>query len=163
SRNRLWTAGSRDGGATFPCVAIVTPPGDESWSSLGHALAVAGGNVYWAWLTDEYDLVARRSNDAGRSLLPAEKVLDNPSTDFAGAPELRASGNRGVLLYGKESRPYNEQQHKIDFGYEPEALVTADGGASWSTRHLGDEGSRCVGDVGCGAPYSLIFEGQDVY
>ena len=38
SRNRVWTAGSRDGGRTFPCLAMVTLPGDgvNGGGSLRH-------------------------------------------------------------------------------------------------------------------------------
>jgi hypothetical protein len=161
-RNRLWTAGSRDGGRTFPCTALVTPPGDESWWSWSHTLALSGGNVYWAWINDEYELFVRRSNDAGRTLQPAERLLDKPYSDFPGTPTLRAGGDRAVLLYGTEYRSYDEAKHVGVFGYEPEVLTTGDAGVSWTTHHIGDEASRCIGDF-CAPPYSLIFQGDDVY
>jgi len=162
AKQRLWTAGSRDGGRTFPCVAIVTPPGDESWWSWGHAIAVAGQNVYWSWLTDDFDIFARRSNDAGRTLEPAEKVLDNPYYEYPGNPALVATGDHAVLLYEKEYRWENPEQHRTDYGDEPEALVTSDKGASWAKVHLGDEASRCLGSP-CATPYATAVSGSDVY
>src|SRR3712207_1406085 len=85
-KGRLWTAGSRDAGRTFPCQAIISAPGDPTFGGGTYDLAVDGPRVHWTWMTDQYDIYARRSTDAGRTLGPVQRVRDGNAADYPGVP-----------------------------------------------------------------------------
>ena len=163
NRGRVWTAGSRDGGRTFPCMAVVSSSGDEADGGGDYSLVVDGPRIYWVWLTDEFDIVTRRSIDGGRTLEPPVKLIDSPGRqDYPGVPTIRAKGGTVAIAYSKQFTMPREDKTGTDWGYEPEVLSSTDGGTTWTTSHIGDEATRCIGNY-CAAPYGLDIDGDDVY
>jgi hypothetical protein len=161
TRNRLWTAGSRDGGRTFPCTAILTGPGDKVRGGGEHSLAVDGDHLYWTWLAWDGDLFARRSLDGGATLEPIQELYDAP--DYPGTPTVRADGGVVAITYGKQYPSVPRADHsENDPSFAAAVLVSRDGGASWAAHEVADEASRCVGQS-CMAPYALAVEAGKVY
>ena len=166
NKDRIWTAGSRDGGRSFPCMAQITIPGDYNDGADGgsdYDLAVDGDTVYWTWLTNGMDIMVRRSTDAGRTIEPAQRIFDNPEYwNYPGTPRIAADDGVAGIVFSKEFRMPRENRTGTDFGWEPEVLTTGDRGASWTHHHIGGEGSRCVGDY-CAAPYGIDVDDERVY
>ena len=90
-RDRLWTAGSRDGGRTFVCQAVITRPGTADapapTTSRSTARACTGSGC------GDFDIYTRRSSDAGRTLEPAAAARRQPG-DFIGRPQHRRRRRR---------------------------------------------------------------------
>ncbi len=161
-KGRMWTAGSRDGGRTFPCMAIVSPPGEEADGGADYSMAVDGDHIYWAWLTG-FDIMLRRSVDGGRTLQAPVKIHQGAGpTDYPGVPNVIADHGNVVVSYSKQYTLPREDKTGTDWGFEPEVLSSQDGGGSWHATHIGDEGERCVGNY-CAPIYGLASSGEDFY
>src|SRR4051812_10573165 len=103
TKNQLWTAGSRDGGRSYPCMAMITVPGDGSDGGGDYSLAVDGDHVYWTWLTDGFDVWTRASRDGGRTLEGAQRVYDSPGRwDYPGVPTLAAGDGLAAIAFSKQ-------------------------------------------------------------
>ena len=162
NRNRLWTAGSRDGGRTFPCQEQITVPGDYIAGGGSYSLAVDGPRVHWAWLTSGYDVMTRRSPDAGRTLEPEVRVYTPKRYEYPGVPTVDADGGVVAIVHSEGFEMPREDGSGIDYGKEPVVFSSRDGGASFSQQEIGTEANRCVGDY-CAAPYGVAVSGLDVY
>ena len=128
NKDRVWTAGSRDGGRTFPCMEQITVPGDFIDGVEGggdYDLAVDGDTVYWTWLTYGLDIMVRRSTDAGRTIEPAGGSTTTPSTGTTracrGSPPMTAWPGSS---FSREFQMPRENRTGTDFGWEPEVLTT---------------------------------------
>jgi hypothetical protein len=164
NKDRVWTAGSRDGGRTFPCMAEITVPGDRVDGGGDYDLAVDGDTVIWTWKAEYgWDIWTRRSTDAGRTIEPPAMVYENPeSWNYPGSPQIAAGDGVAAIVISKEYRMEREDRSGTDFGWEPEALMSSDRGASWSHQDLGGEESRCVGDY-CVSTYTVDIEDARAY
>ena len=160
-RNRLWTAGSRDGGATFVCQATINRPGEYLWGGT-FDLAVDGPRVHWAWLTEDFDVYTRRSTDAGRTLEQPHEVRDGTAADPPGSPNIDAYGGVVAITTSQMYRMPRADHTGTDFGDQPVLTTSQDGGRTWAEQNIGRPSDRCVGDY-CSAPYSLDISGADVY
>ena len=160
-RNRLWTAGSRDGARSFVCQAIITSPGTPTEGG-SYDIAVDGPRVHWAWLTDGYDIYTRRSTDGGRTLEPASQVRDASPSDFAGSPNIDADGGIVAITSSQLYRMPRADHTGTDFGYQPVLTTSQDGGDTWAEQNIGTPSDRCIGDY-CSSPYALAIDGLDVY
>ena len=164
NKDRVWTAGSRDGGRTFPCMAQITVPGDYHGVDGGgdYDLAVDGDTVYWTWLTtgstSGSPLDRRRPDDrAGR------RDLRNPEYwNYPGVPRIAADDGVAAIVV---------QQGVPDAAREPHGHGLRLGARGPDDRRprrdldhedIGGEGSRCVGDY-CAAPYRIDVDDGRVY
>lgn len=134
---QLRTAGSRDGGRTFPCQARVSRVGDEP---NRFDLAVDGDAVHWAWNSGKDRVVIRRSEDAGRTL--AEPV--EAASGF-GTPRVVADGGKVVVVHGQDTT----------------VTSSTDGGRTYGTQILSTESTKCP-DHYCGDPYGADIDGERV-
>ena len=124
NQDRLWTAGSRDGGKSFPCMTVISSPGDESDGGGDYSLTVDGDHVYWTWLTDGFDIVTRRSTDGGRTIEPAVKRFDSPGRHvYPGVPTVKADNGNVVIAYSTQYVLPREDKTGTDWGFEPQVLV----------------------------------------
>jgi hypothetical protein len=162
-KSNLWTAGSRDGGRSFPCMALVSEPGTGIEAGGNYSLALDGDRVYWTWLTEGFDVWVRSSRDAGHSIEGPQKLYDSPGRwDFPGVPTVAAGDGIAAVAFSKQYTMPREDHTGTDWGFEPEVRVSTDNGTSWTAQHVGDEGQRCVGNY-CGAPYGLTIDDHRVY
>jgi len=160
-RNRLWTAGSRDAGRTFPCQAVITAPGNPTEGG-SYDLAVDGPRVHWVWLGDDFDVYTRRSTDAGRTIGQVQHVRDGSPADFIGAPNIDADGGVVAITTSQMYRMPRADKTGTDFGHQPVLTTSQDGGDTWAEQNIGSPSDRCIGDY-CSAPYGLDVDGLDVY
>ncbi len=160
-RNRLWTAGSRDGGRSFVCQAVISSPGTPT-NGGSYDIAVDHQRVHWVWLTDGFDVYTRRSTDAGRTLGPVELVREGSAADFIGAPNIDADGGVVAITTSQMYRMPRADRTGTDFGHQPVLTTSQDGGDTWAEQDIGTPADRCIGDY-CAAPYALDVDGLDVY
>ncbi|MDA0167841.1 PKD domain-containing protein [Solirubrobacter taibaiensis] len=158
SANRIWTAGSRDGAQSFTCFATVTEPGDGAHR---FDVAVDGQHVYWSWMSQADDVMVRRSKDAGRTLEPVAVVYEAGREGRPGLPALAADGGTVAIVFGQRFAMPREDGSGVDSGWEPRVAMSSDGGATWATKAVGGEATRCV-DFYC-ADYSADVDGGRVY
>ncbi|MTD45079.1 hypothetical protein GKE82_12450 [Conexibacter sp. W3-3-2] len=133
---RLRAAGSRDGGATFPCQARVSRVGDRV--DERYDVAVDGTSVHVTWLSTGDELRYRRSVDDGRTL---DEPLTFPASGLS-VPRIAAEDGHVVLVHGPDAV----------------VLASADGGHSFGSRTLADASTRCP-DHHCGDPLGLDLDG----
>jgi hypothetical protein len=164
NKDRVWTAGSRDGGRTFPCMAEITVPGDRVDGGSDYDLAVDGDTVIWTWRSEyTLDIWTRRSTDAGRTIEPPAMVYRNPEKwNYPGVPRIAAEDGVAAIVISKEYQMPRQDRTGTDFGWEPEVLTSNNRGASWTHEDLGGEGSRCVGDY-CVSTYTVDIEDGRIY
>ena len=164
NKDRVWTAGSRDGGRTFPCMAEITVPGDRVDGGADYDLAVDGDTVIWTWRSEHtLDIWTRRSTDAGRTIEPPAMVYRNPEYwNYPGVPRIAAEDGVAAIVISKEYQMPRQDRTGTDFGWEPEVLTSNNRGASWTHEDLGGEGSRCVGDY-CVSTYTVDIEDGRIY
>ena len=151
-RNRLWTAGSRDAGRTFPCQAVITAPGNPTEGG-SYDLAVDGPRVHWVWLGDDFDVYTRRSTDAGRTIGQVQHVRDGSPADFIGAPNIDADGGVVAITTSQMYRMPRADKTGTDFGHQPVLTTSQDGGDTWAEQNIGSPSDRCIGDY-CSAQVS---------
>ncbi len=137
----VMTAGSADGGKTWPCRAYVSGAYAVVAFPQDLDVAVSGDTVYWAW-TDHEDVVrVRRSLDSGGTLQPIATVANH-----GGTPRLRAAGDRVLLTFGDRAQ----------------VAASDDRGATFERHILAGEHNRCRGDY-CTDPVGLGLAGARVY
>lgn len=158
--NRVWTAGSRDGGSTFPCFALVNEPGDEPNGSP-YDVAVDGDHVYWTWLDGNVDVMVRRSTDAGRTVEAATQLRDGSLADHPGTPTVAADDGTVAVAFSREHERRREDG-STDFFWQPQVVTSGNGGGSWTHHAIGGDATRCLGDH-CSGPYGLDVDDQRVY
>ena len=152
-RDRIWTAGSRDGGRTFVCQAVITAPGSPTEAGA-YDIVVDGPRVHWVWLGDDFDVYTRRSSDAGRTLEQVQHLRAGSPEDFIGAPNVDADGGVVAITTSQEYRMPRPDHTGTDFGHQPVLTTSQDGGDTWAEQNIGTPSDRCIGDY-CSAPYGL--------
>ena len=160
-RDRLWTAGSRDAGRTFPCQAVITAPGMPTMAG-SYDIAVDGPRVHWVWLGDDFDAYTRRSVDGGRRIGTVQHLRSGSPSDFIGSPNIDADGGVVAITTSQEYRMPRPDHTGTDFGHQPVLTTSQDGGDTWAEQNIGTPADRCIGDY-CSAPYGLDVDGLDVY
>lgn len=139
---RVRTAGSRDGGRTWPCQARISEQG-EAVSSDAYDVAVAGDRVHWIWASSTGTIVTRRSLDAGRTVKPTFAIAE---LRRAGYPRMEANAGRVVAAFGDNAS----------------AAISTDAGASFAVSALASAATQCTGDY-CTDPHGLALDGTHAY
>ena len=162
-RDRLWTAGSRDGGRTLPV---------HGRDHRRPATSADGGGDYYArrrrparalGLADRrlrHRTRAARPTAAARSSRPASCVDSPAATTTRASPNdrRRRRHRRDRLQPAVPDAARGQDRHRL--GLRAQVLTTSqDGGDNWAEQHIGGEGDRCIGDY-CAAPYGLDVDGH---
>lgn len=137
NRSVIRTAGSRDGGRTWPCQTRVSSYGDAVGSS-DHDVAVSGTSVHFTWAAGSR-LMARRSIDDGHTL---GEPVDLGQAGW-GTPQIFANGAKVVVASGDRGA----------------VSTSTDVGGTFTRQELADQGGTCVGDW-CKDPISVDMSGD---
>ena len=165
NKDRVWTAGSRDGGRTFPCMAEITVPGDRvdgggrlrPGRRRGHGHLDVAVRAHARHLDSPLD--RRRPDDrAAGDGLPQPRELELPGR---AADRRRRRRRRDRDQQGVPDAAPGPHGHGLRLGARgPDVATTA--ARAGTHEDLGGEGSRCVGNY-CVSTYTVDIEDGRIY